>query len=456
MKGFLRKTLSVIVLSLGLVTTSACNLLTGELVDYVGQVKFSQTDWKTSDFLSTGLGAVTLKNSVDGDTAHFFSGQYNRVVEGRFNGINTPESTGVIEEWGKAASNYTKSVLSAAKTIVLETEREDGLKKPEADSTGDRYLVWVWTSERPIEEEDGTGLRLLNLDIVQKGYSVSSGNAGSKYQDYFLDADAQAQKHKLNIWSNEDDPDFYYGAATVTNMQAVFSDPAKWLDQKVYVEGVITRMQGTSAYMQDTFEQEDGTYKTYGAYIFTMYKSYEILKMGNRVGVIGTISQYYGSYQIVDVKYNKLLPSEDDMKLISTGNEVEPIELTVPEANKGNHMGILCRVNNLKVTGGYGGLNELDKNGQPNDDNAMTLYVEDSEGNKFNIRIDGDTHVKDKDGNRILSYNYFVDYCSQGEGYTFDIIGLMGRYTNQFTEITEIQLMLVGTSDLIYNTPENK
>ena len=293
MKGFLKKTLSVIVLSLGLVTTSACGLLTGELIDYVDQVKFSQADWKTSDFLSTGLGVVTLKNSVDGDTAHFYTGQYNRVVEGRFNGINTPESTGVIEEWGKAASNYTKTVLQAAKTIVLETEREDGLKQPEADSTGGRYLVWVWTSERPIEEEDGTGLRLLNLDIVQKGYSVSSGNAGSKYQDYFLDADSQAQKHKLNIWSEEDDPDFYYGAATVTNMQAVFSDPAKWLDQKVYVEGVITRMQGTSAYMQDTFEQEDGTYKTYGAYIFTMYKSYEILKKGNRVGVIGTISQYY-------------------------------------------------------------------------------------------------------------------------------------------------------------------
>ena len=91
-----------------------------------------------------------------------------------------------------------------------------------------------------------------------------------------------------------------------------------------------------------------------------------------------------------------------------------------------------------------------------NKKNSMTLYVEDSEGNKFNIRIDADTHVKDKDGNRIVTYKYFVDYCSQGEGYTFDIIGLMGRYTNSFTDETEIQLMLVGTSDLIYNTPENK
>ena len=38
MKGFLKKTLSVIVLSLGLVTTSACGLLTGELIDYVDLV----------------------------------------------------------------------------------------------------------------------------------------------------------------------------------------------------------------------------------------------------------------------------------------------------------------------------------------------------------------------------------------------------------------------------------
>ena len=466
MKGFLKKTFSVLLLTFGLVLTSSCSDKNSsssmvssqeelEFIDYVSQVKFSKTGWKDADFLTTGLGVVELKNAVDGDTAHFYTGQYRKVIQGRFNGINTPESTGVLEEWGKGASKFTADILAKAQTIVLETERDDGLPLPEADSTSNRYLVWVWTSERPVEEEDGTGLKLLNLDVVQNGYSVSSGNAGSKYQDYFLDADAQAQKHKLHIWSDEDDPDFYYGAATVTDMQAVFSDPAKWLGQKVYVEGVVTRQLGTNAYMQEDFEQEDGSIKTYGAYIYTMYKSYKILKKGNRIGVIGTISEYYGSYQLVDVSYNELLPSDEDMKLISKGHETEPTVLTVEEALKGEHMGILCQMNNLKVTGGYGGLNELDRNGQPNDSNAMTLYVEDSEGNDFNIRIDNNTHIKDTNGDRIQTYKYFVDYCKQGNGYTFDFIGLMGKYQSQTSDSDEvqIQLMVVATSDVIYNTP---
>ena len=467
MKNFFKKTLSLLLLTFGLVLNSSCannssisSMVSSqeelEFIDYVSQVKFSKTGWKDSEFLSTGLGVVTLKNSVDGDTAHFYSGPNKYVVEGRFNGINTPESTGVLEEWGKGASKFTKEALEKAQTIVLETERDDGQNKPESDSTGSRYLVWVWISDKPVSEEDGTGLKLLNLDIVQNGYSVSSGNAGSKYQDYFLDADAQAQQHKLHIWSEEDDPDFYYGAATVTDMQAVFSDPAKWLNQKVYVEGVVTRNIGTSAYMQEDFEQEDGSIKTYGAYIFTMYKEYSILKKGNRIGVIGTVSEYYGSYQLVDVSYNELLPSDEDMTLISENNDVKPKVLSVPEANTGDNMGVLCQINNLKVTGGYGGLDELDRYGNLNQDNAMTLYVKDAEGNNFNIRIGDDAYVRDTNGDRITSYKYFENYCNQGEGYTFNFIGLMGRYTSQVTDLTEIQLMLSGTSDVIYNTPETK
>ena len=180
--------------------------------------------------------AATLKKSVDGDTAHFFIDTYGHVVQGRFNGVDTPESTGIIEEWGKAASNFTKDKLENAKTIVLETERLDGLTGPEADSTSNRYLVWVWTSTRSLEEEDGSGLRLLNLELVQNGYSPSKGNAGSKYEEVFLDADAQAQKFKLNIWSEDTDPLFYYGEAQITNMQEVFSNPSEWLGAKVYVE----------------------------------------------------------------------------------------------------------------------------------------------------------------------------------------------------------------------------
>ena len=451
MKGLLKKLLSIFALALGLVTTSACN---SDPVDYVSTVKLEQADWKTSDYLTTGLGVVTLKHCVDGDTAHFYAGKYNRVIQGRFNGVDTPESTGVIEPWGKGASNFTKEALTKAKTIVLETERDDGVIGPESDSTSDRFLVWVWVSDRPIEEEDGSQLRLLNLDLVQNGFSPSKGNSGSKYQDVFLDADAQAQKLKLNIWSQESDPNFYYGEATVTDMQAVFSNPAEWLGAKVYVEGVVTRTMGTNAYIQDTFEQEDGSVKSYGAYIFTQYREYSILAKGNRIGVIGIVAEHYGSYQIVDVKYNPLLPSKDDMKLLDSNVEVEPDVLTVDQANEGKHMGILVQMNNLKVTGGYGGTKELDKNGQPNEKNSMTLYVKDENGKDFNIRIDSSTFIKDQNGSTIRTYKYFVEYCAQGAGYTFNFIGLIGKYESQTTGNIEIQLMLVATSDLTYNAPQ--
>lgn len=449
MKRIIKYILSVMILAIGLITTTSCEF---EPVDYVSLVSFSQENWKTSDFEQTGLGVVTLKVSVDGDTAHFFSGKYNKVIEGRFNGVDTPESTGVIEPWGKEAAKFTRDTLENAKTIVLETEREDGQIGPQSDSTG-RYLVWVWTSTRSVEEEDGTQLRLLNLELVQRGLSPSKGATSSVYSDYFLDADAQAQKQKIKIWSKDQDPLFYYGEETITNLQEVFSDPESWLDRKVYVEGVVTRTMGTNAYIQDTFEQADGTVKTYGAYIFTMYKNYSILKKGNRVGVIGTVAEHYGTYQLVDVKYNELLPTADDMVLLGENQPIFPVELTVPEALKAEHLGVLCEMKDLKVTGGYGGTQELDQNGQPNEKNSMTLYVVDKNGNNFNIRIDSSTFIKDVNGSTIRTYKYFKEYCDQGEGYTFDFVGLMGKYQSQTTDKVEIQLMLVATSDLTYNTP---
>lgn len=450
MKNLFKRLFSVIILALGLITTSSCEF---EPEDFVSKVAFTQDDWKSSDFMTTGLGVVTLKTSVDGDTAHFYSGKYNKVVQGRFNGVDTPESTGVIEPWGKKAATFTRETLTNAKTIVLETERTDGKTGPEADSTGDRYLVWVWTSTRSVEEEDGSQLRLLNLALVQEGLSPSKGTAGSRYEDTFLDADAQAQKMKINIWSEEKDPQYYYGEAQITNMKEVFSNPSEWLAQKVYVEGVVTRTMGTNAYIQDTYYNEDGTEEVYGAYIYTMYKQYDILKKGNRIGVIGIIGEYMGSYQIVDVTYNPYTPGKNDMKLLETGITVEPTVLTVDEANQGNHMAVLCKMENLRVTGGYGGLYEYDKNGLKNEDNAMTLYVKDENGKDFNIRIDASTFIRDTDGNQICSYKYFVNYCNQGAGYTFDFVGLMGKYTSLTTDKTEIQLMLVATSDLTYNTP---
>ncbi len=444
-----KKIFSMFALLLTLMAPTGCGK---KFVDYAAETRIHTQDWKTSDFWETGCGQATLKRNVDGDTAHFTAGSTQRFLQGRFNGIDTPESTGVIEKWGKKAAHFTADILNKAKTIILETEREDGLKKPEND-TNNRYMVWVWTSERPIEEEDGSQLQLLNLRVVQEGFSPAKGAIGSVYQDAFLNADAQAQKFKMHIWSKDVDDEFYVGAATISNLKDIFSEPDEHVGEKVYVEGVVTRTMGTNAYIQESFENDEtGAIENYGCYIFTQYKQYDILKRGNRIGAVGIVAEHFGSYQLVDVKYTPGFHGEDDMVLLEENVEIDPVEMTVPEANEGKGMGTLIRVNGLVATGGYGGLDEKDANGNPNESNSMTIYMKNSSNQSFNVRIDKATFIRDLDRNQIRTYRYFVDWCKANPNGCFDIVGILGRYESEETGRTEIQLMLVATSDLIYHS----
>ena len=78
-----------------------------EVVDYAGSIKL---DMDTS----TAKAEVTVKSYVDGDTTHFNCDPKvnpEGVLKIRYLAVNTPESTGKIEEWGKKASNFTKGKL---------------------------------------------------------------------------------------------------------------------------------------------------------------------------------------------------------------------------------------------------------------------------------------------------------------------------------------------------------
>ena len=111
-----------------------------EWVDYAAQAKLNMSS-------ETVKQVVTVKQHVDGDTTHFnvpTSVMPNGVLKARYLGINTPESTGQIEEWGKKASNYTKEALASATSIIVESDTSTW----NADSTGGRYLVWVWYTLR--------------------------------------------------------------------------------------------------------------------------------------------------------------------------------------------------------------------------------------------------------------------------------------------------------------------
>ena len=76
-------------------------------IDYAASVKLDMSS-------NTLKQEVTVHAYIDGDTTHFNVPETvmpGGVLKARYLAINTPESTGKIEPWGKTASNYTKEPL---------------------------------------------------------------------------------------------------------------------------------------------------------------------------------------------------------------------------------------------------------------------------------------------------------------------------------------------------------
>ena len=171
-----------------------------EFVDFASQLKFNENSGRLNV-------EVTVHAFIDGDTTHFnvpTSVVPTGILKARYLGINTPESTGIIEPWGKKASNYTKETLSKATSIYIESDNASW----NADSTGGRYLVWVW-----YKTDEMTEYRNLNLEILQQGLAFGSNAADNAYSDYTMGALNQAKQFKLYVFSKDKDPDFYYGGA---------------------------------------------------------------------------------------------------------------------------------------------------------------------------------------------------------------------------------------------------
>ena len=284
----------------------------GELVDYVATLKFNPNSGRA-------YTEATVKTFVDGDTTHFnvpSSIVSGGVLKARYLGINTPESTGQIEPWGKKASNYTKAALSAATSIIVESDTASW----NPDSTGDRYLVWVW-----YKTAEMTDYRCLNLEILQAGLAVSSSSSELSYADLCVSILNQSVTHKLHVFSKEKDPDFYYGAAMPITLKELKTNIESYKDKTVGFEGVVVRNSGNTAYVEE-YDEETGLYFGIQVYYgFNLdYFGQEILTVGNRILVVGSV-QYYetgGTYQISDIKYNAMRPDdESNIKLISKGHE---------------------------------------------------------------------------------------------------------------------------------------
>ncbi len=294
----------------------------GEFVDLAATLKFDPNSGRA-------YTEATVKTYVDGDTTHFnvpSSVIDTGVLKARYLAINTPESTGQIEPWGKKASNYTKETLKSATSIIVESDSAGW----NPDSTGDRYLVWVWY--KTAESED---YRCLNLEILQNGLAVASKSSDTSYADICVQILNQAVTHKLHVHSKEKDPDFYYGAAIPLTLKELKTNIESYRDKSVSFEGVVVRNSGNTAYVEE-YDEETGLYFGIQVYYgFNLdYFGQEILTVGNRVLIVGSV-QYYetgGTYQISDIKYNAMRPDDEvNIKLISSGHEGAYTEVDAKE-----------------------------------------------------------------------------------------------------------------------------
>ena len=262
---------------------------------------------------------VTVKTFVDGDTVHFHvpeSVMADGVLKARFLAVNTPESTGKIEEYGKAASNFTREVLSAATSIIVESETAQW----NPDSTGDRYLVWVWY--RTSEDQD---YRNLNVELLQQGLARANSSSENRYGETCMAAIAQAKAQLCNLYSGQPDPDYYYGDAVELTLRELRTNIADYSGMKVAFSGVVTANSGTQGIYVEALDEESGLYN--GMYIYYGHglngTGLDILGVGNEVRIVGTV-QYYeggGTWQVSDLNYRMMQPDDPgNIQKLSTGH----------------------------------------------------------------------------------------------------------------------------------------
>lgn len=141
-----------------------------------------------------GLVQATVTSVVDGDTFHVIleNGKKEKV---RLIGVDTPETSGQVEPYGKEASQYTKKRLLKRK-IWLELDVE------ERDRYG-RLLAYVWLESPGERKKDEARIRagMYNAELLLKGYAqVMTVPPNVKYVDYFTEYQREARDDNRGLW----------------------------------------------------------------------------------------------------------------------------------------------------------------------------------------------------------------------------------------------------------------
>lgn len=430
MKGISKRILALALVILALVPfVTACPGETPPAhTDYAASVSFDPAS------TATARAEVTVKSHIDGDTTHFYvpaGVTETGVLKARYLGINTPESTGQIEPWGKKAAAFTKSKLESAESIYIESD--DG--KWNLDSTGARHLVWVWY--KPAGSDT---YRNLNIEIMQNGLAVQSNSAANRYGTAVVAAYNQARTEQLHTHSKGQDPDFYYGDAIVLTLAELRRNIADYVGKTVNFEAVVTKNSGQNGVYVEAYDEETGMYN--GMYLYygasARAEILDILTIGTRIRAAGKISEFNGSYQLSDISFSPYRPTNKHVaKLdeefhpaaytltdpatfcegrvtVNIDTEEESGERTYDYAALALHSSV--SFTNLRVVRSY-----TTNNPQSSSNGAFTLYckAEGSDGQEYDVTLR--TAVLYDGDNRLVT-------ADQYEGQTINARGIVDYY----------------------------
>lgn len=401
-----------------------------EHIDYVSLVKLDRDSTDTKKYEVTWGD----RSHVDGDTSHFNVPKdfdASGLVKIRYLAVDTPETTGQIEEWGKAASRFTKEKLSTAVSIIIESDGANwGF-----DGNG-RYLCWVWY--KPSADAE---YRNLNIELLQNGLGFGSKSLDTRYGQYAVDAISQASREKLHVFSKEKDPEFPYGGATAVSLRELRTNVDSYVDVRVSVEGVVTFNSDYTAYIE-SYDAETDMY--YGMQVFYGYNAslINVLEQGSLVRVVGVVSNYYGTYQIMDLKYNPMRPDDpSNTWQLESGHEPAYTEVTAEEyagsktieledGNKTVSFQQLAVSTSISMKNLVVGDIWTTVNPSASDVGAMTLTCK-----VGNVTVSVRTAVlKDAEGNLITDAAY--------AGKTIDVKGIIEHYNGSY------QIKVMSAADI--------
>lgn len=359
-------------------------------------------------FYDDGFGEVKLVSCTDGDTIQVRdpNASENHLLTIRFLGVDTPESTGQIEPWGFAASNFTKSKLLNANSIVLEYEDLEGTGN-RVDSTGNRYLAFVW-----YQPNEGDEYRNLCLELVEQAYSKISLSTKSKYHSYFLEANLNAQPTGERLWGSLNDPDYNYDSdiisTTVYNMLLHGAENVAGTQYNITVR--VALQAGSSFYVEDVTPDEDGNVGyiyVYGGYSGDYYRD---LAIGDVINFNCKL-QYEGNFgtQLTDIKKLKFVSKAANNELYEY-REISPTELK-------DNLGAAVIIKDCEYVSYY--QSESDKENAESLNTFVGTLKFKKDGKSFNYRVSKD-----------LLGRYSLDSFVVGQKY--DLIGGVTEYYGEY------------------------